>query len=104
MTYGPQRLVSKMLFLTLGPALARAIVWGLRNDLKRDLPACKSLDEIALLLGCGTRLQRRYQFKPWTARRGDSDFRGLVKRGGIGIGFGRFFQGLTGAPAASSAQ
>ena len=81
-----------MLFSRLVATLARAVVWRLRHDFERDLPACKSLRHV---VRC-TRLRRPYQFKPWTARRVDSDFRGLVKRGGIGIGFGRFFQGLDG--------
>ena len=89
-------LARKMLFSRLGATLARAVVWGLRHDFERGLPACKSLRQV----GRCTRLRRRYQFKPWTARRVNSDFRGLVKRGGIGIGFGGRCQRLDRGPAA----
>jgi hypothetical protein len=81
-----------MLFSRLGATLARAVVWRLRHDFERDLPSCKSLRRVARC----ARLHRRYRFERWIARGVDSDFRGLVKRGGIGIGFGRFFLGLDG--------
>ena len=83
-----------MLFWRLGTTSTSPVIWGL-HDLERNLPACESLYEIARHVG-RCRLHRRYQFKPWTARRVDRDFRGLLKRGGIGIGFGCFFQGLDG--------
>jgi hypothetical protein len=69
-----------------------SVLWGLGQDFQRDLPTRNNLHKIARLLV--RRLQRRYQFQPWTVRSIYRDFRGLVKRGCIGIGFGCFFQSL----------
>ena len=52
-------------------------------------------------MDCGARLQRRYQFQSWTARSVYSYFRGLVKRGGIGIGLRRLLQDLDGCSCAT---
>ena len=65
---------------------------GLGHDFQRDLPIRNNLHKIARLLV--RRLQRRYQFQPWTVRSVYRNFRGLVKRGRVSIGFGCFFQSL----------
>ena len=83
------------MFSRLGTTPTRAVIWSSRYNLERHLRGYESLVSIAHHVGFCVGVQtRRNQFKPWTARSVDRDFRGLVKRGRIGIGFGCFFQSL----------